>query len=53
MASVEPGVEAAARPGIGPAGVRSEGGLGEAAARRGRALETRTCRRQAKRGGCR
>ena len=37
--SVEPGVEAAARPGTGPAGVRGEGGLGEAAGGRGRALD--------------
>ena len=35
----EPGVEAAERPGVRPAGVRGEGGLGEASGGRRRALE--------------
>ena len=38
-AAVEPGVEAAERPGVRPAGVRGEGGRGEAAGGRRRALE--------------
>ena len=38
-AAVEPGVEAAERPGVRPAGVRAERGLGEAARGGRRALE--------------
>ena len=42
--AVEPSVEAAERPGVRPAGVRGEGGFGEAAGGRSRALELRRSR---------